>query len=114
MYLITDRQVMKMNTFVFDEAEKKLRGQRVAPIIRDQSVEVGELIYKGAPPIASAQIVPTEGFIPQIVSKWARAFLKPEYLRGQIAEAPLMARAREVRRKVLDTFPTLKYLVEGR
>ena len=51
--------------------------------------------------------------VPQIVSKWARAFLKPEYLRGQIAEAPLMARAREVRRKVLDTFPTLKYILEG-
>ena len=99
-------------TFAFDETEKKLRAQRVAPIIRDQSVEVGELIYKGAPPIASAQT--TEGFIPQIVSKWARAFLKPEYLRGQIAEAPLMARARELRRKVLDTFPTLKYLVEGK
>ena len=142
MYLITDRQVMKMNTFVFDEAEKKLRAQRVAPIIRDQSIEVGELIYKGAPPIAHAQ---TKGLLaqfvpqwtkirekwlragapgsvitdtypvvtPQVVSKWRRAFVKPEYLSPQIAEAPLMAKAREVRRKVLDTFPTLKYILEG-
>ena len=50
---------------------------------------------------------------PQVVSKWRRAFVKPEYLSPQIAEAPLMAKAREVRRKVLDTFPTLKYILEG-
>ena len=163
MYLITDRQVMKMNTFVFDEAEKKLRAQRVAPIIRDQSIEVGELIYKGAPPIASAQIVPTEGFIPAWLRKrieWIRRgspaqaitnqrpviypqrfdltarerysaptfrpiwnvplLATPEKPRDswmfpQLVEVaqPLLARARETRRKVLDTFPKLKYILEG-
>ena len=97
-------------TFAFDETEKKLRAQRVAPIIRDQSVEVGELIYKGAPPIASAQT--TEGFIPQIVSKWARAFLKPEYLRGQITQLNLVQMIADIRDHWVKTatqlFPRLK------
>ena len=93
-------------TFVFDEAEKKLRGQRAAPIIREQSVEVGELLYKGAPPIASAQT--TEGFI----SKWARAFLKPEYLRGQITQLNLVQMIADIRDHWVKTatqlFPRLK------
>ena len=176
MYLITDRQVMKMNTFVFDEAEKKLRGQRrILAFGRGepaQVIEVGEAMPVAHPEhgIAHWQKVGRQGlleeFIPawvKIRERWLRAgapgsmisnerpvitpqlraqrfdltarerysapafrpiwnvplLATPEKPRDswmfpQKAVQPLMAKAREVRRKVLDTFPTLKYLVEGK
>lgn len=95
---------MKRLAFAFDESEKVLRAHtRAAPIRRSQSVEVGELLYRGAPPIASAQIVPIEGFI----SKWRRAFVKPKYLRGQITQLNLVQMIADIRDDWVKTATTL-------
>ena len=133
----------------FNEEERLLgrgRGLTLAKGRAGQSVEIAEVMGPAYSTIAH-QIVPPEGFI----SKWARAFLKPEWLKKrpmiypqrysapafrkiwnvpllatpekprdswmfpQLVEVaqPLLARARETRRKVLDTFPKLKYILEG-
>jgi len=94
---------------------REIRVARLAKIAPIAYPEVPAPVYEKA--AFEPQIVPTEGVIPQIVSKWARAFLKPEYLKKsrlspQITELNLIGMVADVRDRVVKTatqlFPRLK------
>ena len=94
------------SSVISDDVHKhKVHGQLLPPIVKEQSFEVGE--YKWPIGIAHAQI----GLFPQI-SKWRRAFVKEEYLRGQITQLNLVQMIADIRDHWVKTatqlFPRLK------
>lgn len=93
------------------EVTYPIAGEHLVPTFREKTAPFAG----GVEPLPPASGTVLGGMFSQIVSKWRKAFVKEQYLSPQLVEVtePLLARAREIRRKVLKTFPTVRYLLEG-